>query len=345
MLGSGKFGPRLEEKGALSVGAASPRTAGGTAARLGAARPPSREEVLSFSDAVVRKAYGDWLQKLESFEELEIVVDESDGVIWSYMAPKSRPSVTPTLAKESLEFQQSLRELYRALEPSGLWPFRYMVWGSKIPGIFNLGGDLRLFASFIRDSNRDSLIDYALACVAVVYENYVSMDLPVVTVSLVEGDALGGGLEAAISGDFVVAERSAKFGLPEVLFNLFPGMGAYSIIARRIGAKSAERMIMSGKVYQAEDLYELGLVDLLVEDGQGHEALFDYMQQNSPRHKAHLSIYGAGRRVNPLTLEELQEVAMTWVDTAMTLSESDLKKMERLAAAQDRRRRLTTAGS
>ena len=55
-----------------------------------------------------------------------------------------------------------------------------------------------------------------------------SFNLPFTTISLVQGDALGGGFEAALCGDIIIAEKQARFGFPEVLFNLFPGMGAYN---------------------------------------------------------------------------------------------------------------------
>lgn len=315
----------------------------GSADRAQKGRPSNAasESVLNLSDARLSRCYEQWLDRIGAYQEIDISVDEADGVLWCYMAPKDRPSVTPLMAEESLDLQASVRALYEEFDGVQDWPFRYMIWGSRVPGVFNLGGDLRLFAELIRAGDRDSLSTYAKNCIRVVYENYTSLDLPLITVSLVEGDALGGGFEAAVSGDVVLAERGAKFGLPEVLFNLFPGMGAYSIIARRTDAKTAERLILSGRVYGAEDLYEMGLVDVLVDDGQAHESLFDYIQQNRARFRSHLSIYRAGRLVNPLTYRELDEVADMWVDTALALSESDLKRMERLAAAQDRRRNLS----
>ena len=56
--------------------------------------------------------------------------------------------------------------------------------------------------------------------------NYPALNLPMVTIALVQGDALGGGFECALAHDLIIAERSAKLGLPEVLVNLFPGIGA-----------------------------------------------------------------------------------------------------------------------
>ena len=62
-------------------------------------------------------------------------------------------------------------------------------------------------------------------------------------------------------------------GLPEILFNLFPGMGAYSLLARRIGLRAAEELILSGKVLPAAKLHEMGIVDVLAKDGEGEAAV------------------------------------------------------------------------
>lgn len=294
--------------------------------------------VESLAQAKARRLYGEWLGRVSQYAELRVVTDEPEGVLWCYMDPKGRPSVTPGLARESRDLQRSVKALFDDLETSGVQPFRYMVWGSKTPGVFNLGGDLRLFARLVRTQDRQALRNYAIACIDVVYANAVSLDLPLITVSLVEGDALGGGFEAAISSDLIIAERTARFGLPEILFNLFPGMGAYSLIARRVNGIQAERMITSGRIYTAEELYDIGLVDILVDPGQARQAILDLATPDSRRHAAQCAIYQVGRRVNPLTYKELHDIAVLWVDTVLGLDETDLRKMERLAAAQDRRR-------
>ena len=135
----------------------------------------------------------------------------------------------------------------------------------------------------------------------------------------------------------IVAERNAKFGLPEILFNMFPGMGAYSLLSRRLGAARAEQIILSGRLYGAEELHEMGLVQVLAESGDGVAAVRSFIARGSRRHGGSCAVYQAGRQVNPLTLDELQRVTNLWVDAALQVSETDLRKMERLAAAQRRR--------
>jgi DSF synthase len=96
-------------------------------------------------------------------------------------------------------------------------------------------------------------------------------------------------------------------------------------------------MLLSGTIYTAEELYAMGLVDVVAEDGEGERAARDYIARHARKHNAHRAIFQARRLVNPVTLEELRAVADVWAEAAIKLTEADLKKMGRLVAAQDRR--------
>jgi DSF synthase len=148
---------------------------------------------------------------------------------------------------------------------------------------------------------------------------------------------LGGGFEHALAFDILIAEKSARMGLPEIMFNLFPGMGAYSFLVRRVGRRIAEQFILDGKIFTAEELHAMGIVDLLVEDGQGEAAIVAYCERNRNRFAAERAVYLARRAANPVELDELLRITNIWAETAMTLSDADVRKMERLADAQERR--------
>src|SRR3546814_8557348 len=99
-------------------------------------------------------------------------------------------------------------------------------------------------------------------------------------------------------------------------------MGAYSILARRIVHVHAERMILGGKVYSAEEMYDMSLVHVIAGTGEGEQAVRDYISANNARHYGHVGVYRSGRRVYPLPLDELKEFLLKWVDTE--LRQSDL---------------------
>jgi DSF synthase len=271
------------------------------------------------------------------YDEVSVEIDAGQEACWCWMRPSGAPSFTPGLLRDISSHQRTIRDAFEASPAGSPAPIKQWVLASRLPGMFNLGGDLELFAGWIRSRDRDGLLGYAHACIDVLHENAIAFDRPVITIALVQGDALGGGFEAALSCDMIVAERGSKFGLPEILFNLFPGMGAYSLLARRIGGAQAERMIASGKLYTAEELHALGVVQVLAEPGEGVAETHRLLSRNQRRHNGLSALLRAGRRVSPLLYEELRDITEIWVDAALRVDESDLRKMERLTAAQDKR--------
>lgn len=273
----------------------------------------------------------------ESYPQLRLRLDAERQIYWQCMVP-TRPCFTHGLLRDMRRAIEHMTELAGNCAASDeQLPFRYVVTCSGIPTIFNLGGDLREFVSLIRGNDLEGLRRYAHACIAVQYPRGTDMGLPVVGISLVQGDALGGGFEAALASDVIIAERSAKFGFPEVMFGLFPGMGAYSFLSRRIGPVKAEQMIMSGKLYRADELAELGVIDLVVEDGSGKQAVYDFIDKERRRSLARRALYRIRRRANPVTEAELLDITDIWAETAHRLGGIHLRTMERLLRAQDRR--------
>jgi DSF synthase len=268
---------------------------------------------------------------------IDVKIDFERRIYWAAMRSSRHPMITMELLQDMMCVQESVRVIIEEGNREQHQHLEYFVAASQTPGVYNFGGNLAYFADCIRRQDREGLREYAYACIDVVYGNAMAFHTPVITIALVQGDALGGGFECALSFDVLVAERSAKMGLPEVLFNLFPGMGAYSFLSRKIGTAAAEKLIMSGTVYTAEELHRLGVVDILADDGQGENAVRDYIARNRRKHNAHKAIYRSRRRINPLTYEELRDIVDIWLDAAMQLEEQDLRKMTRLVEAQGRR--------
>lgn len=272
------------------------------------------------------------------FSQFEIDFDSQHEILWARMRGHPVPNFNPTLLAEAREFQRSIERSGGRIRVDGAErTFRYVVLGSSVPGVFSLGGDLALFLQLIRAGDRAGLERYGRDCVDVCYRNVMHYSIPVTTISLVQGEALGGGMESALSSEVVIAEKSAKFGLPEVLFGLFPGMGAYSLIGRRLGRRVAEQMILSGATWTGEELHEKGLVDVLAEDGQGENALHDFVRQHGRKANTHRALQRIRDTQDPVQYDELISIVNMWCDAALELTETQLKLMERLIRAQGKR--------
>ena len=272
--------------------------------------------------------------KIHPQSQIKTHYDSKNRVAWLLMKGSPRPTFTPKLLKDIGDYFDSIKQ---DMHETNGEKYNYLVSGSNVEGVFNLGGDLALFCQLIRNNDREALFDYALKSTDLVYRNMTHLDVDLTTITLVQGDALGGGFESAISANVVVAERGVKMGLPEVLFNLFPGMGAYSILSRKIGCGATEKMILSGSLYSAEQLYDMGVVDILAEKGDGEIEVYKYIKARNRAHNTHKAMRRVKDICNQVSYKELIEVATVWVDAALQLNEKDLRMMERLVRRQNSR--------
>jgi len=272
----------------------------------------------------------------EHFQYRQLVTkyDPEWRAAWCYMRPTTRPCCTPELLYELEHFHRSVEQCVKQDNERGNGEqLRFLVVASRIPGVFNLGGDLALFLKLIQAGDREGLFRYAKSCVDLLHVGY---HFPITTISLVQGDAFGGGFEGALTSRVLIAERKAQMGLPEILFNLFPGMGAYSLLARKLDPARAERLILSGRMYSAEELYEMGVVDVLAENGQGEEAVHAYMQKYMRASNGYDAIRRVRQIYHPISYDELMSIVTIWVDAALQLNERDLRVMERIARTQEK---------
>jgi DSF synthase len=271
-------------------------------------------------------------RQLFDLAELDVMYQAENAALWTFMRPSNRPSFTPPMLRDFEEWQRLIVENFGR----GQVPLRYLVLGSRSPGVYCFGGDLELFERLIRSGDRDGLVRYGYRCVEILHRNMNTLDLPMLTVGLVQGAALGGGFEALLSFDYIVAERDATFGLPEILFGLFPGMGAHAILSRKLGSAMADRLIVSNHTYTAEEMYELGIVHQLAENGEGLAACEEFIRKSERRHPGLVNARRAMKLTNPISLSELKRIVDLWADAALQLSDGDLKIMSRLTRAQER---------
>jgi DSF synthase len=266
-------------------------------------------------------------------------VEDSRRSDWCFMHAGSalgyHPCFSERLLRELKRCQEEIRRKLAA-ENDPRAGIHHLVLASDAD-VFNLGGDLGLFAQLIRSGNRGRLLDYARLCVEVAYNFSRLYEDRVHSIAVVQGEALGGGFEAALCCHTIIAEEGVGMGFPEVLFDLFPGMGAYTFLTRRVTAAQAERMMLDARIYSAEELLKMGVVDFVVPRGEGQQAARDLIRRHHRIGNALRSMNAVRQACRPVSLEELLAVTSEWVEAAMRLNERALKTMERLIRAQQRR--------
>ncbi|MEO3432687.1 crotonase/enoyl-CoA hydratase family protein [Inquilinus sp. CAU 1745] len=294
------------------------------------ARHPATVEPLRQAPAQPR-----WMAPVASFERTSVRYDAAAKTLWHRMSMETESCYTPALLTEIFRVFDIVRDAFAA--PETARDLRYWVLTSGGGDVFNLGGDLALFTRLIREQDADGLRRYAYDCIDLVH-NWANLEVPMHSIALVQGDALGGGFECALAADIIVAEKKAKFALPEILFNLFPGMGAFNLLRRRLDVARTEKLILSGKVYTAEEMHEMGVVDFLVENGEGERFVEDHITRYDRQFNARQAMNRIKKLQAPISREELIQIGDIWVETALALQPTDLKKMERLVKAQGRKR-------
>lgn len=277
------------------------------------------------------EAFPDW-----RYDHIEVEYDRETASVWMNYKADSPPCYTLQTLEDMLGVRNSLQALFASGRIKD-WPIKYFVMASKKRNVFSLGGDLETFASCIRQRQINRLLYYAHVCIELIHSLSKGLDLPIVTVAAVHGQCLGGGFEAALASDYIIAEANAKFGVPEVSFNSFPGMGAVTLLARRVGGALTERIVSGGAVYSGKDMYDLDVVDVLTPEGELRNGVRSWMLQGGEdRWRKRRAITQARLRSFPVTRVELDRITELWAECASRIGESDLRHMERLSNAQKR---------
>jgi enoyl-CoA hydratase / 3-hydroxyacyl-CoA dehydrogenase len=142
-------------------------------------------------------------------------------------------------------------------------PVRALVIASSNPFLFSAGADIKAFTTMDESSGRE-LLQSTHALMREIGSSGVA------TIAAVNGLAFGGGCELAMACDVRIAARSALFGQPEIKLGIIPGFGGTQRLPRLVGQSKALEMNLLGDPILAEEAYELGLVNRVVED---HELL------------------------------------------------------------------------
>jgi enoyl-CoA hydratase/3-hydroxyacyl-CoA dehydrogenase len=177
----------------------------------------------------------------------------ADGVAIAWLANAPMNSLSPQVVKD-------LKSVWEKVKSSGT---RVLVFASANPMLFCAGADIKAFTTMDEVSGAE-LINGAHD----LFREFGSGDT--VTIAAVNGLAFGGGCELAMACDVRIAARSALFGQPEVKLGIIPGFGGTQRLPRLVGTNKALEMNLIGDPVLADEAYELGLVNRLVED---HELL------------------------------------------------------------------------
>jgi len=268
---------------------------------------------------------------IPSTDFLDLSYDKNIRSLWIYLSTRAPAYVSLELIQDLLGVD-NVFATSQAAGSGAETPIDFKIIASRRPGVFSLGGDLSSFRYFIDQGNRNALTQYATAALDAIWTNTQAAGISgMTTISLIQGEAQGGGFEAALSAQVLVAEKGSMFGFPEALFGMFPGMGGYALLAARTNPESARRLIGSTNRYPAEMLYEMGVVDVLAEPGCGRDTVEEWVANATPDSTAKYR-----NRFSDLDRNQLVDSIDEWVEQALCLNQRQLRTMGYILEAQKR---------
>jgi len=213
----------------------------------------------------------------------------------------------------------------------------FAIMGEKDSGIFNVGGDLKLFLSLIEKRDSLSLLKYGESCLKLIDKSLQAKNHNMTTVSIINGHALGGGLESALSCDIIIAEEGYDISLPEIKMGFFPGMGAFELLSKRIGVQKTKEFILEGKTFKTDDLFKMGVFDYLVKKGEGVEKLKKVIIEERKCQAANNSIRKICDRAYPIKYEDLKQTLNYWIESIMSINEPQKKLIRMIINKQNKK--------
>ena len=255
--------------------------------------------------------------------------DEALGILWSVWQTECPPYFSPSLLRD-MEYGISTisNGTFVAADL-----FRYFVLRSRRNNIFNLGGDLEFFRLMVVSGDRDGLLTYAKQSADMMYTLYSGFDKGAITVALVQGKCVGGGFEAAVACDYIVAERHSEFCFPEIQLGIFPGMGALPVLSRRLGKRDYEEVCHSGRSFATEELANMGLIDVVADTGRGEQATLEWIKKRHGALRSHQAMSSIRKSATQLSREDFYSGLESWVDIVMSL---DKRRLALLSLAIDK---------
>lgn len=185
----------------------------------------------------------------ETYETLKIDRPDPHVMLVTLNRPEAMNAFNTRMGEE-------MRALFRDYDHFQTPDLRAVVITGAGDRAFCTGGDLK---------ERRGMTDEQWRRQHIIFEeqNEAVWRFPVPIIAAVNGFALGGGTELALACDFIYASEKASFGLPEVTRGIMPGNGGTQRLPRRIGIGRAKELLYTGRIIDAKQALEWGLVNRL----------------------------------------------------------------------------------
>lgn len=183
---------------------------------------------------------------------IEFIQENQVGIINFYEENPTHPCTLDHRVLDKLD--EILDSIYNNKEE-----IRVVLVKSSSTKFFIVGANIKA----LQELNSDNIVDWVKKGHNI-FNRIESLGIPVIAV--IDGYALGGGLELAMACDMIFATKKSKFGQPEASLGVIPGWGGSYRLPKKIGLPRAKELFFTGKVITASEAYGMGLVNHVAED-------------------------------------------------------------------------------
>ena len=276
----------------------------------------------------------EFLNFLKDKSEISLRYDPRTEAVWVYGNPQKCPCLSLSFLKQYYEVQLELIDYFKQNNMQPKTPVKFLVYASQIPEVYSYGGDLEAIIEVVKHREREKIESCAQVAIHSMYLNATNLNLPIQTITLMEGTAMGGGFEGALPFNAIIAEEQSTFGLQQMRFNMLPGSGIYSFLARKVGMKNADEIILKGKIYNAEEMRKMGAVSHVARRGEGVKAVDEYIRTYRRSFNAMQALHRAQLHYKPFDFSELEYMAELWIDTIINMDASNLRMLQKISESQ-----------
>ena len=214
-------------------------------------------------------------------------------------------------------------------EPSD--SLRFFLLASDTPSIFSLGGDLRYFAQLVETQDKNRLEIYARKAMNLLWSILNGLHKDLITLAVVHGKCFGGGFETILACDYIIAEESALFSFPEIGLGIFPGMGGASLLSQITTRKDYSNLLTSSNVFSSRQLHDMGLVDLVVDDGDCPAAVTSVLKKMNSAYISHKALFELRKKPILNRYEEFAHMVDVWINAVLKIDKRRLSIIKRIA--------------
>ncbi|WP_245513288.1 crotonase/enoyl-CoA hydratase family protein [Enterovirga rhinocerotis] len=263
--------------------------------------------------------------------QISLDYESAQKLLWITLRPEPKPVFTLPCVESVLKVQTAIGELWGTAVDR---PVLFLAYRAVGP-IFSLGGDLDFYLDCLSKGDRDGLARYAATAAEVIKLNRNGINGAVLSLTTVHARAMGGGIDPARACNVMIAEEAATFCYPEINYNHFP-ISAVPILSRHAGFIEAEKILLTGRDFTAQEFHDRGVVDAVVPKGTGEDWIRRYAEASMTTHSARTALIAAFNRQAGDIGADLARSSASWVAHMATLKPLEISKLQRIAAAQER---------